>query len=137
MSTNLHCGVLLKCYGRELLSTLFRVPLPSNNEDPMWTLQDVDMAGQSFLTWLHEIRHRGTFSHISNAFSRLVEIVKRDPSLKPLCYSWLKVSATPRLHPTGPVGHPLTLCRTKSLPSKQIQSPFFVDPQHCHIPSCR
>lgn len=69
----------------------------------MWTLQDVDMAGQSFLTWLHEIRHRGTFSHISNAFSRLVEIVKRDSSLKPLCYSWLKVStnASPLLYKPG------------------------------------
>ena len=53
----------------------------------------MDQAGHFFLTWLHEIRHRGTFSKISLAFSRLVETSKAIESLIGLHRAWLDVSS--------------------------------------------
>ena len=60
----------------------------------MWTMQEVDLAGKRFLVWMHEIRHRGTFSKIAVAFTDLVEAVKGVENLKPLCDTWLQVSVT-------------------------------------------
>lgn len=57
----------------------------------MWNTEQVDEAGKRFLLWMHEIRHRGTFSKIASAFTDLVDAVKTVDSLKPLCYSWLQV----------------------------------------------
>ena len=58
----------------------------------MWNSEQVDLAGKRFLSWMHEIRHRGTFSKVALAFTELVDAVKGVDALKPLCSSWLQVS---------------------------------------------
>jgi hypothetical protein len=57
----------------------------------MWTKEDIDSIGQQYLQWLHEIRHRGTFSRVAISFAKLVEAVKRDSSLRDLVDAWLEV----------------------------------------------
>lgn len=58
----------------------------------IWKHSDVDAAGKTFLTWMHEIRHRGTFSKLATAFGTLVQTVKRVKSLSDLPMFWLEVS---------------------------------------------
>lgn len=81
----------------ELLSAIFSVAVGSDqeiasNEESIWDRQQVGEAGQRFLTWTHEIRHRGTFSKLATAFAGLVQAVKRVPSLADLPMAWLEVS---------------------------------------------
>ena len=64
----------------------------SSEEGSIWSREEVDAAGKRFLTWTHEIRHRGTFSKLTAAFAGLVQTVKRIPSLADLPMSWLEVS---------------------------------------------
>jgi hypothetical protein len=51
---------------------------------------DIEGIGQLFLEWLHEVRHRGTFSKLAPAFSRAVHVVRDEHPH--LCRSWLEVS---------------------------------------------
>jgi hypothetical protein len=57
----------------------------------VWTKEDIDSIGRQYLQWLHEIRHRGTFSKVAISFAKLVEAVKRDSSLGDLIDAWLEV----------------------------------------------
>ena len=76
-----------------LLSILLALPINQAKEKQvMWTDREIDAGGRRFLTWLHEIRHRGTFSKVAMALSRLVDAVKTVDSLRHLCVSWLQVS---------------------------------------------
>jgi hypothetical protein len=76
----------------ELLAALFMLPLVQVKADQvMWTEAQINDAGRRFLVWMHEIRHRGTFSKIAVAFTDVVDAVKGVESLKPLCHLWLKV----------------------------------------------
>lgn len=74
----------------ELLAAIFTLPLARGGPSQLvWSVQDVSTAGETFLTWLHEIRHRGTFSKLANAFAQLVEAVRPIESLQNLCDDWL------------------------------------------------
>ena len=78
----------------ELLAALFRLPLVQLKADQvMWKEAQINDAGRRFLVWMHEIRHRGTFSKIAVAFTEVVDAVKGVEALKPLCHSWLQVRA--------------------------------------------
>lgn len=46
-------------------------------------------AGLTFLTWMHEVRHRGTFSKIAPALGLVVEAVKKHPEVRDLVDVWL------------------------------------------------
>ncbi|ORY34822.1 putative death-receptor fusion protein-domain-containing protein [Naematelia encephala] len=91
-----HTGLLSGCWRATteaglLLSALITLPLASPSpEMTIWSREDVDRAGQCFLVWLHEIRHRGTFSKLANAFGRLVDCVKGVKNMDDLCVSWLE-----------------------------------------------
>lgn len=67
---------------------------PLNNSGPegIWDRSEVDQAGHRFLTWMHEIRHRGTFTKLATAFASLIQAVKGIPDLRDLCTQWLDVS---------------------------------------------
>ncbi|EAL20900.1 hypothetical protein CNBE2610 [Cryptococcus deneoformans B-3501A] len=90
-----HTGLLSGCWratmtAGELLAAIFILPLARGGPSQLiWSVQDVNAAGTTFLTWLHEIRHRGTFSKLANAFAQLVEAVRAIESLQSLCDDWL------------------------------------------------
>ncbi|WVO23120.1 uncharacterized protein IAS62_004465 [Cryptococcus decagattii] len=90
-----HTGLLSGCWratmtAGELLAAIFTLPLARGGpSQQVWSVQDVSTAGETFLTWLHEIRHRGTFSKLANAFAQLVEAVRPIESLQNLCDDWL------------------------------------------------
>ncbi|WVQ79286.1 hypothetical protein IAT38_001382 [Cryptococcus sp. DSM 104549] len=89
-----HTGLLSGCWratmtAGELLATIITLPIVQRVPD-MWTREEVDSAGQCFLVWLHEIRHRGTFSKIAGAFAQLVDAVRGVPTLEGLCEQWLQ-----------------------------------------------
>ena len=91
-----HTNLLSGCWratkdAGELLSVLFALPIKQAGDlQSIWTRDDVDQAGIRFLVWMHEIRHRGTFSKIALAFTELVNAVKSVPMLAPLCRQWLE-----------------------------------------------
>ncbi|WVO13844.1 hypothetical protein L204_101467 [Cryptococcus depauperatus] len=91
-----HTGLLFGCWratmtAGELLATLISLPIfQAGASQIIWSINDVDSAGQTFLVWLHEIRHRGTFSKISTAFAQLVETVRSVEEMKCLCREWLE-----------------------------------------------
>lgn len=78
----------------ELLAALIDRPLnQSGAKQVLWSREEVDEAGKTFLQWMHEIRHRGTFSAISSAFAELVATVKKVKNMSDLPALWLDVSA--------------------------------------------
>ncbi|WWC92899.1 uncharacterized protein L201_007861 [Kwoniella dendrophila CBS 6074] len=91
-----HTGLLSGCWratrnAGELLATIVSLPInQSGASQTVWTKEGIDTAGQCFLTWMHEIRHRGTFSKIATAFAQLVEAVRPIPNLRGLCEEWLQ-----------------------------------------------
>jgi hypothetical protein len=71
------------------------IPLvPPKTDDGIWSREEVDLAGHRFLTWMHEVRHRGTFTKLATAFASMVQAFKRVETLRDLCLSWLEVSNT-------------------------------------------
>ncbi|WVW86816.1 hypothetical protein I302_108871 [Kwoniella bestiolae CBS 10118] len=75
----------------ELLATIISLPITqSGTSQTIWTRAEIDTAGECFLTWMHEIKHRGTFSKIAIAFAQLVEAVRPIPELRGLCEDWLQ-----------------------------------------------
>ncbi|CAK9780976.1 hypothetical protein CC85DRAFT_284619 [Cutaneotrichosporon oleaginosum] len=93
----------------ELLSAIITVPL--HEGQTVWNEAEVDAAGRTFLLWLHEIRHRGTFSSIAPAFGTVVEAVQRIPSLSHLVRVWVD-----SLLDTVAEGKLSTLRRSAALP---------------------
>jgi hypothetical protein len=86
-------SVPVKLTIRELLSAIIATPLlGSSDSNGIWDRPDVDQAGHRFLTWMHEVRHRGTFTKLATAFSSLVQVVKGSAGLRDLCTRWLDVS---------------------------------------------
>jgi hypothetical protein len=86
-------SVPVKLTIRELLSAIIATPLLGNSDsNGIWDRTDVDQAGHRFLTWMHEVRHRGTFTKLATAFASLVQVVKGSPELRDLCTGWLDVS---------------------------------------------
>lgn len=87
---------------RELLSVVITSVLKSGESitvdgQTFWKHSDVDSAGKTFLTWMNEIRHRGTFSKLATAFASLVQQVNPVKELSDLPMSWLEVSCD-RVH---------------------------------------
>lgn len=76
-----------------MLSSIISVALIGTqiDEEAIWSREDVDAAGERFLTWMHEVRHRGTFSKIAIAFASLVQSVKSVSALTDLPLAWLEV----------------------------------------------
>ncbi|OCF46051.1 hypothetical protein I317_00139 [Kwoniella heveanensis CBS 569] len=95
-----HTGLLSGCWratrnAGELLATIISLPITqAGASQVVWTTAQVDQAGQFFLTWMHEIRHRGTFSKIASAFAQFVEAVQPIPDFKALCKGWLQHELT-------------------------------------------
>lgn len=90
-----HTGLLSGCWratkeASELLAAIITAPLRVKNQT-VWSPSEVDHAGHHFLTWLHEVRHRGTFSKIAPAFGWVVDVVRRT-DMKDLVKEWLEVS---------------------------------------------
>ncbi|BEI84050.1 hypothetical protein CcaverHIS002_0406540 [Cutaneotrichosporon cavernicola] len=88
-----HTNLLSGCWratreAAELLAAIITVPL-CVKEQTVWSVAEVDAAGRTFLLWLHEIRHRGTFSRIAPAFGTVVDAVQRIPSLSYLVGEWV------------------------------------------------
>lgn len=78
----------------ELLAALATVPLhQSGSQQRIWDAAELDAIGLQFLEWMHDIRHRGTFSRVALALGSVVEAVKAHESLKPLASNWLDVGA--------------------------------------------
>lgn len=78
---------------RDLLSLIISQPiLQAGDTQTVWSKEEVHDAGKQYLQWMHEIRHRGTFSKVALAFASLVDAVKTAPSLKDLAQRWLEVS---------------------------------------------
>ena len=89
-------SVPVKLTIRELLSAIIATPLlGSTTSNGIWDRTDIDQAGYRFLTWMHEVRHRGTFTKLATAFASLVQVVKGVPALRDLCTEWLDVSSLP------------------------------------------
>ncbi|WVQ96114.1 hypothetical protein IAU59_003216 [Kwoniella sp. CBS 9459] len=95
-----HTGLLSGCWratrnAGELLATIISLPITqAGASQGIWTTEQVDEAGQFFLTWMHEIRHRGTFSKIASAFAHFVEAVQAIPDFRALCKGWLQHELT-------------------------------------------
>lgn len=92
-----HTGLLSGCWratkeASDLLAAIVTAPLKVKDQK-VWSRSEVDHAGHHFLTWLHEVRHRGTFSKIAPAFGSVVEAVRRTES-KELVKEWVEVSST-------------------------------------------
>ena len=91
-----HTSLLAACWratkdAADLLSSILCGPLVHlSPTQTIWTYQDIDAGGRRFLVWFHEVRHRGTFSKITSAFTRLVETLDGVSDLKPLCQIWLQ-----------------------------------------------
>lgn len=90
-----HTGLLSGCWratkeASDLLAAIITTPLKINGQT-LWAREEVDRAGHHFLTWLHEVRHRGTFSKIAPAFGSVVEVVRRT-DMRELVKEWLEVS---------------------------------------------
>lgn len=77
----------------------------------MWSETEVDAAGHTFLTWLHEIRHRGTFSKIAPALGAVVDAVRARPGMSHLAGRWLDAELA-----TVEEGRLSTLRRSAALP---------------------
>jgi hypothetical protein len=81
---------------RELLSAIIATTLlGDSSSNGIWDRTDVDQAGHRFLTWMHEVRHRGTFTKLATAFASLVQVVKGVPALRDLCTQWIDVGISP------------------------------------------
>jgi hypothetical protein len=79
----------------DLLSTIVVLPLKASKADQtIWPRVEIDRAGHCFLTWLHEIRHKGTFSKIATAFESVAAAVKAHDSIANLRDGWLEVRHT-------------------------------------------
>jgi hypothetical protein len=77
----------------ELLATVITQPLAAGKQvQTVWTIDEVDVAGRRYLQWLHDVRHKGTFSSIASAFQDVVDAVKKTPDLARLADHWLEVS---------------------------------------------
>ncbi|WWC65932.1 uncharacterized protein I303_108554 [Kwoniella dejecticola CBS 10117] len=90
-----HTGLLSGCWratrnAGELLATIVSLPITQSASQTIWSKENVDRAGQLFLIWMHEIRHRGTFSKIASAFAQLIDAVRPVPELRSLCDEWLQ-----------------------------------------------
>lgn len=68
--------------------------LQATTAQVIWQEDEVDATGLQFLEWMHEIRHRGTFSRVALALGGLVEAVKRHETLRPLAEKWLTVRSS-------------------------------------------
>jgi hypothetical protein len=66
--------------------------LQAGENQVVWDKNEVYQAGLQYLQWMHEVRHRGTFSKVALAFASLVDAVKTAPSLRGLADIWLEVS---------------------------------------------
>ncbi len=76
----------------ELLSAIFLLPLAQcESKQTIWSREEVDQAGRCFLTWLNEVRHRGTFSKIALAFAKVVDAVRSVEGVTQLREAWLDV----------------------------------------------
>ncbi|KAK4688723.1 thyroid adenoma-associated protein, partial [Tremellales sp. Uapishka_1] len=90
-----HTGLLSGCWratkeAGDLLSTVITSPfLCLGEKQIVWTKEDVAKAGDTFLIWLHEIRHRGTFSKIAPAFAKVVDAIRPVGDLSSLSQLWL------------------------------------------------
>lgn len=87
-----HTKLLSGCWramgqAAELLAVIIALPL--SHDQSIWTKDEIRRAGYSFLTWLHEIRHRGTFSRIAPALASVREAVKHRAQLCDLVSEWL------------------------------------------------
>lgn len=109
-----HTNLLSGCWratreAAELLSAVITTPLTAAKAQTIWSREEVDHAGLTFLTWMHEIRHRGTFSKIAPALGLVVEAAKS--SYPGLVDSWVE-------HEMGVVaqGNLSTLRRSAALP---------------------
>lgn len=80
-------------------------------EQSVWSTSEVDTAGLTFLTWLHEIRHRGTFSKIAPALGTIVQAVRQRADLKHLVNQWVDAELA-----TVEEGKLSTLRRSAALP---------------------
>jgi hypothetical protein len=77
----------------DLLAVVITLPLLQlQTGQEIWSRDQVEEAGQLFLTWSHEIRHQGTFSKISLAFGQVVQCLRSLPVLRDLIETWLDVS---------------------------------------------
>lgn len=82
----------------DLLSLITAQPiLQGGDAQAVWTRDEVHSAGLQFLEWMHEIRHRGTFSKVALAFAQLVDAVKTTETLRGLADQWLEVSDLPSI----------------------------------------
>lgn len=109
-----HTNLLSGCWratteAAELLCAIITVPLKSKAQE-VWSAEDVDAAGGVFLTWLHEIRHRGTFAKIAPALGHVVDACAR-PGLSHLPAAWLDTELA-----TVEEGKLSTLRRSAALP---------------------
>ncbi|KAL1406561.1 hypothetical protein Q8F55_008267 [Vanrija albida] len=95
----------------ELLSALITVPLNASATQNIWSRDEVHKAGRKFLVWLHEIRHRGTFSRIAPALGYVVDAVKPRKELAGLVELWVQEELD-----TIALGELSTLRRSAGLP---------------------
>jgi hypothetical protein len=95
----------------ELLSVIVIAPLAGTGGQQVWSKAEVDKAGLQFLTWLHEIRHRGTFARIAVVYGHMVDSVKAHQDLRDLVGQWLKYNLE-----TVAKGQLSTLRRSAALP---------------------
>lgn len=68
------------------------LPLEAKKRDAqtIWSKEDIRRAGFNFLTWLHEIRHRGTYARIAPALASIVQAAKQRTELADLVPAWLE-----------------------------------------------
>ncbi|TXT12824.1 hypothetical protein VHUM_01225 [Vanrija humicola] len=95
----------------ELLSALIAVPLNASATQTIWNREDGNKAGRTFLIWLHEIRHRGTFSRIAPSLALVVDAVKPRKEFAGLVESWVEEELE-----TVALGQLSTLRRSAALP---------------------
>jgi len=81
-----------------LIASIFVVTMgnSSANARPYWSTGEIQRFGDSYISWLYHIRHRGTFSSISPDFERFINTISTvnvpDESQRTLRQSWLDVS---------------------------------------------
>jgi hypothetical protein len=66
--------------------------LQGGDSQAVWAKEEIHQAGKQYLQWMHEIRHRGTFSKVALAFASVVDAVKTSEFLRDLADQWLEVS---------------------------------------------
>ncbi|KAL7425015.1 hypothetical protein Q5752_000702 [Cryptotrichosporon argae] len=90
-----HTNLLSGCWramkeAADLLATIVALPfLQAKDSQTVWAAEDVDRSGRTFLLWLSEIRHRGTFAKIAPALGRLVDALRSVPGLHSTVSAWI------------------------------------------------